>query len=459
MRTYRTILSGLFLVPLLPVLSGCMHSAVPSASASEINIKSLADPIAAIPVSSHPTASDAEIQKWALRVKTKSTDTAAWVSLGDALMQKARETTDASYYTHAERMYGRALEIDATKSSAMAGMAWVNGGRHEFEKSIEWGQRTLKIDPKSTDAMGLIGDANIEMGDYDAAFIHYQKMMDTKPDASSYARGAHALMLIGDMRKATWLMEKAIKAGGPYQENIAWCKSQLALMFFRTGAYMASKEVLTDALKSAPNNYQALAAMGKTKAALNDTAGAIECYQKAIDISPQLDSVIALGDLYTLTGKKSEAEKQFATVEAIYKLNRANGVRGDMQIAQFYADHDKNLPEALKLAEGEYLTRKNVYAADILAWCYFKNDRLADARKMIDIALAKNTPEALFLFHKGMICAKTGEIQEAKKALYSASSTSSKFHPILHTVAEAKIMELGSKSAAAGAVEAKVGQK
>jgi len=95
----------------------------------------------------------------------------------------------------------------------MTGMAWVNGGRHEFEASIDWSRKVLAMDPKNPAAYGLIGDAAVEMGDYDEAYDQYQKMLDIKPDLSSYGRSAHLLQITGDTRRATWLMMKGVAAG------------------------------------------------------------------------------------------------------------------------------------------------------------------------------------------------------------------------------------------------------
>ncbi len=125
--------------------------------------------------------------------------------------------------------YQRALDLKPNNVPRLNGMAWVNGGRHEFEKSIEWANKAIAISPKDNDAYGLIGDADVEMGNYDAAYTHYQQMLDIRPDTSSYSRGAHLIWLMGDKRKAMWLMAKAIKAGGPYAENTAWCRAQLAI--------------------------------------------------------------------------------------------------------------------------------------------------------------------------------------------------------------------------------------
>jgi tetratricopeptide (TPR) repeat protein len=396
-----------------------------------------------LPAQSTRPTSDGEITKASEAARLRPSD-AAWSRLGDAYMQKARETMDLSYYARAEASFRKSLALNPNYANALSGMAWVLSGRHEFEQSIEWANKALKVDPNRADAYGLLGDAATEMGDYDSAFEHYQKMLDLKPDVASYSRSAHLLFVTGGFKKATLLMSKAIGAGGAYSENKAWCVAQMALLDFAQGAYLPAEQMLSKGLAEAPNNYQLLAAMGKVKAAEKDYPAAIEYYKKAEAIVPQHEVVVALGDLYTIEGRKDEAKRQYDLVEFIRKLNKANGVVGDLQMAQYLADHDQDLTEALRLAEAEYKTRPTVYGADTLAWCYYKNGRIPEARKYSVKALSQNTPEAMFYYHRGMILAKAGDVGEARKALYQALSQNPYFEPLGAVTAMKMVQELGS---------------
>jgi tetratricopeptide (TPR) repeat protein len=399
-----------------------------------------------LPAQSAFPTSDSEINKASEAARSHPTD-AAWSRLGDAYMQKARETMDLSYYGRAEAAYRNSLTINPNYANGLAGIAWVLSGRHEFEQSIEWANKALKAEPNRADAYGLLGDAATEMGDYDSAFEHYQKMLDLKPGIASYSRAAHLLFITGGFEKATLLMSKAVGSGGAYPENKAWCIAQMALLDFAQGAYVPAEQMLSEGLKETPNNYHLLAAMGKVKAALKDFPAAIEYYKKAQDIVPQHEVVVALGDLFTIEGRTEDASRQYALVDAIRKLNKANGVIGDLQMAQFLADHDKDLDEALRLAEAEYKTRPTVYGADILAWCYYKNGRIPEARKYSLKALSQNTPEAMFLYHRGIILAKAGDVGEARKALYQALSQNPYFEPRGAMLAMSTLHELGSAPA------------
>jgi tetratricopeptide (TPR) repeat protein len=401
---------------------------------------------ATLPAQSAAPTSDGEINQASEAARAHPTD-AAWSRLGDAFMQKARETMDLSYYGRAEAAYRKSLALNPNYANALVGIAWVLSGRHEFEKSIEWANKALKVEPNRADAYGLLGDAATEMGDYDSAFEHYQKMLDLKPGIASYSRAAHLLFITGGFKKATLLMTKAVGSGGPYPENKAWCIAQMALLDFAQGAYLPAEQLLTAGLKDTPNNYHLLAAMGRVKAGMKDYPAAIEYYKKAQDIVPQHEVVVALGDLYAIEGRTDEANRQYALVDVIRKLNKANGVIGDLQMAQFLADHNRDLAEALQLAENEYKTRPTVYGADTLAWCYYKNGRLSEARKYSSKALSQETPEAMFLYHRGLILAKDGDIGGARKVLYQALSQNPYFEPLGATAAMKMIQELGSVSA------------
>ena len=393
------------------------------------------------------SAVDQSIAHWTRRTAVAAHDPDAWTSLGDAFMQKARETADPGYYRRAEAAYQKALAVGVRHVGALAGMAWVHGALHDFEQSVEWARKALAGDPADPRAHGLLGDAALEMGDYDLAFAHYQKMLDLRPDLSSYSRGAQVLWVTGNQRKAIWMMGKAVNAGASYAENTAWARAQLALMLWSQGALLPAEHVLERALEAAPDNHHVLAATAKIKTARRDYAAAIEHYRRALAVVPQFETVVALGDVYALTGQKDEAEKQYALVEAIDRLNRASGIRTDLQMAKFRADHNRNVAQATEEAEAASRTRKSVYAFDTLAWSYYKAGRHEEARTAIRKALAHRTPDAEILFHAGMIHARLGDRVAAQKFLYEALSLNPHFHPAHPATAAATLAQLGGPPA------------
>jgi tetratricopeptide (TPR) repeat protein len=352
-----------------------------------------------------------------------------WVEEGNRLMQMARSTQADSDYRRAEAAYDQALSINPASSTAMTGMAWVNGARHDFEQSIDWAQKAIAKQPESPETYGLWGDALVEMGDYDGAFEKYQRMMDLRPDLSSYSRGAHLLDLTGDRDRAIFLMQKAIAAGGPHAENIAWCQAQLALMLLSQGDYEKAETLLKASLDKTPGNYHLIDAMAKVKTALKNYPAAIVYLEEATGMVPQPAAICDLGDLYLLVGRKHDADRQFELAEAIFRMKQQAGQKADIQLARFYADHDRNLARALAEAEAVYRMRKNILVADTLAWCYYKNSRYEDARRLIEEALRFHTADARIFYHAGMIHARLGHQDLARRYLNSALALSPHFHP------------------------------
>ena len=403
--------------------------------ARPVTTQPTANVTAPLPKTSGNSPTDKEIARWQEKTSADPKDKKAWASLGDALMQKGRETADTAYYSHAQHAYEQSLALDPKFTDAIDGMAWVTSGRHEFEQSIVWANKALAVAPDDRTAEGLLGDAAVEMGDNEAAHTHYQKMLDLRPDSASYSRGAHWLFLTGNVRDAVMLMAKAIETGGPYAENTAWFRAQLALMLFNNGNLVAAENTATAALKQNPHNYHVLFVMGKVRAARKDYPGAIAYYKQAIEIAPQHDAVVALGELYRLTGDTANAAQQDTLVESIHQIQKANGVRGDSQIARFYADRNIKLPEALALAQEEYKTRKNVVVTVTLAWCEYKNGLNAAAQEHIKLAIRQKTPDATILFHAGMIALQGNDRANAQYNLSRALSLNPNFSPTYAPIA------------------------
>ena len=410
--------------------------------------------LAAMPAPKLDSASGKAFAASLAEVRKKPANDVAWVTVGDFLAQMQRDSADPQYYDSAELAYQHALELNPQSTAAMTGMAWVTGGRHTFDQSIKWAEQALALNAGNAAALGIIGDAEVELGDYDKAFEHYQSMMDARPDLSSWSRGAHLLWLTGNKSKAMWLMERALKAGAPFAENTAWCRAELAMMQFHDGALVPAAQVLDPALAASSRNTHVLLAAGQIAAARQDFAAARRHYGTVLEAGPNHAALTALGDLSAQEGDAAGAEKYYAQVEALHAAHVAGAVHDHMQMAKFYADHDRKLVEALRLAEQHKLTR-NVLEADTLAWVYFKNGDQPRAIEAIKRALSRSTQDAEMHFHAGMIAATAGDRVSAQQHLQQALSYNPQFSVLLAPVAVQTLDQLGSTRAAVSAVPEK----
>ena len=74
---------------------------------------------------------------------------------------------------------------------------------------------------------GVIVDAQVELGRYDAAERTLQRMVDLKPNLDSYARVSYFRELHGDLPGAIEAMRLAASAGGDARENLAYVQTLL----------------------------------------------------------------------------------------------------------------------------------------------------------------------------------------------------------------------------------------
>ncbi len=396
-----------------------------------------------MPTSQMGTVTGMALEAAFTRVKAQPVQAAAWSGLGDVIAQCQRESNDASFYAVAEKCYQWALNLNPAWTDAMAGMGWVHGGRHEFDLSMLWAEKALSADAGYATAHGIIGDAAVELGDYDKAYEHYQKMMDLRPDLSSWSRGAHLLWLTGNQSKAVMLMGQAIRSGGPYAENTSWCRARLALMLFNNGALVPAAQALEPALAKGTTNFHVLLAAGRIAAAEGKFPEAEGHYRKVLEKGPNLEALIGLGDIAVVQGRTEDAAQAYASVKSLHAQHRQTGVHDHMEMARFYADHGMEADEALRLAR-EHGEVRNVFEADTMAWVLFQHGDQAKAIEYIKQALKTNTPDPAIHYHAGCIAAAAGDRVSAQKHLQKALSMNPVFSVLHAPKAVALLEKLGS---------------
>ena len=258
-------------------------------------------------------------------------------ALGQAYLQKARETGDPSYYTKAEQLFERALSSNADHGEALIGNASLAMSRHQFEKARDIAQRAANLDEYSAAARGILSDALVQLRDYDSAVRVLEEMVRLKPNLSSYSRISYMRELKGDPKGAIRAMQMAIQAGAPNGENTAWCIVQLGNLYLNSAHIADAEMAYRAALRRFPDYVHAYAGLAKVASARNEFEPAIEYYGRAIERVPMPEFLIGLGSIYQRMGKPAEAATQFQLVSNIKKMYEANGVSMGAEIQQMMA--------------------------------------------------------------------------------------------------------------------------
>ncbi len=144
-----------------------------------------------------------------------------YFDLSNAFLQKVRETGDSTYYSKIENLLDKVEKLDPKNADVPAIRASIAIGRHHFKEAKEFAEKALTINPNREIYYGLLGDAEIELGQYQNAVDNFQKMVDIRPDFSSYSRIAYIRELYGDIPGAKVALNQAITSGSNFNENIA----------------------------------------------------------------------------------------------------------------------------------------------------------------------------------------------------------------------------------------------
>jgi tetratricopeptide (TPR) repeat protein len=387
--------------------------------------------------------SDARIRFWQWQV---SRDPEYWTSLNGlaaAYAQKARETGDISYFELAEASLKQSLKAESTHveaAPAYTQLATVHLAEHRFAEAGDDAAKAIALDPTELMPYPYAGDAQLEQGNYPAAQKFYEELAtpkDGKPHPGieflAYSHGAGLDWIKGDVARADDDLKRSIELADVMHmpaENIAWIHFMLGEQYFQVGDLVSAEREEAASLKSFPRYHRALSAMGQIRAAQRKFPEAIDYYKQAVAIIPLPIYAAALGDVYAVSGDKVNAEKQYALVEFIGKLSAINQQVFNRELAIFYADHDRKLPEALTLAEKELEVRHDVYTSDAIAWALLKNHQAARAKEEMEKALRMGTKDALMEYHAGMIYAALGNNTAATTHLKRALAINPRFHVI-----------------------------
>jgi tetratricopeptide (TPR) repeat protein len=357
------------------------------------------------------TQSPADRQLRAARalVRSRPSDAKGYNLLAAAYMQKAREADDFGVNSKAMEALDRSLRLAPDGYDALKLRAKLLLTFHRFEEGLEVARRVQSINPQDHDNYGAITDALVELGEYPAAVEAAQRMVDLRPETSSYARVSYLRWLHGDAAGAVEAMRVAAQAASPKEpERVAWCHVQLGDALMNTGKAAEAEREFDRALFVFPGYGAALDAKARARVRAGDLEGALEIYRREYEAEPSADTALALGDLYAKLGRAEEARKHYAAFETLEPENAA--AENDMHhLVAYWTDHDRNLDEALALARKERERRKDIYTCDTLAWALYKKGLHAEAKSASDEALRLGTRDPRLLYHAGMIAYALGE--------------------------------------------------
>lgn len=361
-----------------------------------------------------------EAMRAALRSDAGDGDAA--VRLADALLRQTRVTGNGGLALEAESALRKVLGADPADYDARRMLAAVLLSQHRFTGAIREAERCRDMQPRDAWPYGVIGDARVELGDYDEAFDAFDRMLVLRPDAGAYARASYARELQGDLTGAVRFMQMAVEATSPHDpEAMAWHRAQLGHLRLQQGELALARREYQHAEAIYPGHPFAAEGLARVDAAEGRFADSLARVQASLAVAPTPGGAALAGDLLQALGRTDEAGQQYALAEAAWRVDAPEPAR----LIRFLAERGRDLEGALRLAEGTDL--HDIFTDDARAWASFKAGRLDDARRAMARALRTGSRDRVIRYHAAAIAHAAGDTAAARRFLDEALGGSPRF--------------------------------
>ena len=411
----------------------------PAVGALEPRVPGAVDPVPVTdiaPVGAVDTSdTDRRIEFWRDRADAHPQSEQEWIYIGDLFDLKGRQTGDISEFVAAQDAYDKAAQIAPYSASALAGKARIRATLHDFQGAVDAATLVLQLDPAANDALAVVFDASVELGDLANARLALDQLAARANSPTVTIREAKLAFLDGDAASAAdEARQAAISAAGNGAggASVAFFQYSAAEYALLAGQLDEAADAYAASLKALPGYPLAIYGQARLAYARGETSDALALAESAAAAIPRPDVLAFLGDLYAQSGELAKAADQYATVDFIADIAaQSAGAVYDREYALYLADHGLNVARALELAQAELAARHDVYAYDTLAWALHANGRDSEALEASRQALAMGTVDAKLLIHAGLIEIANGLSSEGRAHIQSGLELTPAFSPLV----------------------------
>lgn len=340
-----------------------------------------------------------------------------YVRLAGAFMQAARLSGQESVYLPpAQDLLDRALALDPNHYEGRVTQASLYNLFHQFEKARDLAKALTAENDHHAATWGILVDAHVELGEYDAAVAACDRMLAVRPDIAAYTRASYLRELHGETDGAIEAMRMAADAGVFGREDRAWALYNLGQLYLAGGKVDTAAFIFNGILEERPSSAYARQGLAEVARLRGDYTRAATLLQEAYALEPRTLFHERLAEVYREAGQEAEAEALTDGILAAFEAGREMGENNNMEYADFLADLGRELPEALRLAKQEVERRPDhLHALETYAWALHRNRQSEQALPYVEKALRMNNGDAMLHYRAGMIYEAAGQMPQASR--------------------------------------------
>ncbi len=400
----RTKLSSILAIAVLAAIGGATMLAY--VQRDEDRASSGEDiPLMAMPTAPYDESEvrDKDIEFYARRAAEDPSGATDRVTLAMLLFTRSRSTGSLTDLARAESLARESITLRAQRNfQAFELLASILMARHDFAQAKSWALRADSLNPETPASRVLLGEIELELGEYDAAASRFDAVVFDPRQFTIAARLARWHELTGRRDIARRMLQLAIKRvelrDDLPREQIAWFHYRLGELELRAGNFAAADSAFRVGLVRNPDDIRVLGGLSRSALARGEFERAIELGNSAIAVRMDPTTLGTLSLAYAAAGDTAQAAEH-ARAMSMSVLQQPEVLHREWGL--FLLDNGTATERAQVLARAELdlRNRKDVYGYDLVAWALYRNGRLAEARKVMALALSQNTQDVLLAAH------------------------------------------------------------
>jgi tetratricopeptide (TPR) repeat protein len=371
-----------------------------------------------------------QVAFWQGRVDASPASFLDRTQLGQALTAQARAEADLTLYEDAEEVLREATSLNPEYPAARLALGRAVHAQHEFSESLRLASDVLDAQPSSLPALALLGDAYLELGDYEAAADAYGRLAEQDSSPAVTSRLSRLAYQTGEPETALELAERALDDArrsslAASDESFYW--HQVGAVRFATGDVDGAIEALEHARLLDPDGRGATEQLAFVYASIGRDADAIELYEQLLSGGPAAD----LHGLYALllrrNGDAAGADRHLRLGVELAAETADRFPAERRHLIGFLVGIDPDL--AVELAEADLAERQDVGAYDALGWALHHVGRHAEAADAAERVIRSGIRDAAMLYHAGAILVAAGDEDTGRRLVAEALDINDRFHP------------------------------
>ncbi len=350
---------------------------------------------------------DRDIEFYARRVLEDPSGAGDRFTLAGLLFTRSRNTGSTKDLDRAEKLIRESIAQRTQRNyQAFELLASLLMARHQFREARAVALRADSLDPGTPSHLALLGEIELELGDYDAAAAHFEAVHFDGRNFTTGARIARWYEVTGHIDMARQFLKRAILAVDRRddlpREQVAWFHYRLGELELRAGNVAAADSAFVDGLARHPDDVRVLGGLARVAVARGAWQQAIDFGERATAIQLDPSTLGTVSRAYAELGDTAQAAS-YARAMSVSALKQPGVIHRAWGL--FLLDHGtaQDRADVLRRARMELRVRKDVYGHDLMAWALYRNGQLREARKEMALALAQHTEDVMLAEHARVI--------------------------------------------------------